>query len=197
MWVIKINPCSICSCSKEIWNSSASEYASESSSTSFSIIMRCWTQDLIACSRVVWAEKRWAHCWLRPASSKVMLYMLPLSFHRFCGKSPRKRMRSWTLKPPREYNKSKRDMVEESGIDKLVRFSVYKRSCFPYRIGNLELLFELRGGIGCMEGLPEDSWQCPATLQNYWSSEVVVRSPLGWPDEFDRFERPKMADSRG
>lgn len=44
-------------------------------------------------------------------------------------------------------------MVEDSGINKLVRFSVYRKSCFPYRIGNLELLFELRGGIGCMEGL--------------------------------------------
>jgi len=63
-------------------------------------------------------------------------------------------MRFGIWKPPREYNKSKRDiMVEDSGINKLVRFSVYRKSCFPYRIGNLELLFELRGGIGCMEGL--------------------------------------------
>jgi len=44
-------------------------------------------------------------------------------------------------------------MVKDFGINKLMRFSVYKKSYFPYRINNLKLLFKLRGKISCIKGL--------------------------------------------
>jgi len=63
-------------------------------------------------------------------------------------------MRFGIWKPPKEYNKSKKDIIiKNSGINKLMRFSVYKKLYFFYRINNLELLFKLRSEIGYIKGL--------------------------------------------
>jgi len=63
-------------------------------------------------------------------------------------------MRFGIWKPLKKYNKNKRNIIiKDFGINKLVRFSVYKKLYFFYRINNLELLFKLRGKIGCIKGL--------------------------------------------
>jgi len=62
------------------------------------------------------------------------------------------RFRIW--KPPKKYNKSKKNiMVKDFGINKLMRFSIYKKLCFFYRISNLELLFKLRNKISYIKKL--------------------------------------------